>query len=114
MEELHWSALDYHTCSPDLSLRDFHLFGPNRKDLGGKQFSITMRCLSLQTTVFMSRPLPSRRKLIMAITHAVLVCGCEIWADEIKKENYRRLQCNKEEPLERRALTEPCQSLWFC
>lgn len=35
-------------------------------------------------------PIASKRKLLMAITHSILLYGCEIWADALKQEKYRK------------------------
>ena len=32
-------------------------------------------------------PLPSKKKLLMVVVHAIHLYGCEIWADTLKKEN---------------------------
>jgi hypothetical protein len=34
-----WEVLDHPPCSPDLALSDFHLFGPLKNHLGGRQFA---------------------------------------------------------------------------
>lgn len=35
-------------------------------------------------------PMASRRRLLMSVTHSILLYGCEIWADALNQEKYRR------------------------
>jgi len=39
LQQLGWEVLPYPPYSPDLTLSDFHLFGPLKKFLGGQHFS---------------------------------------------------------------------------
>jgi hypothetical protein len=43
LEETHEEVLPYPAYSPDLTLSDFHLFGPLRETLGGKYLRLTMK-----------------------------------------------------------------------
>ena len=35
-------------------------------------------------------PTASKRRLLMAVTESILLYGCEIWADALKTEKYRK------------------------
>jgi histone-lysine N-methyltransferase SETMAR len=39
LEQLGWKTLEHSPYSPDLSLFDFHVFGPRKEALGGQRFN---------------------------------------------------------------------------
>ena len=56
LEELHWTALDHPPYSPDLSPCNYHLFGPLKKDLGGKKFSSEKEVQDFVRVWLLTRP----------------------------------------------------------
>ncbi|XP_033218168.1 uncharacterized protein LOC117173636 [Belonocnema kinseyi] len=35
-------------------------------------------------------PKPSRRRLLMSVTHSILLCAAEVWADALRIKKYRK------------------------
>ena len=38
LDKIHWKTSEHPPYSPDLSPRDYHMFGPLREELGGRHF----------------------------------------------------------------------------